>query len=167
MDTPAPTIEMSMRELKPGQCPGCWQIRPTFLPGANDLRDAVVEARSTRGATHVEAARICRSLFDGGSVERIGKVQDPATAHESLFVIILDVHVDDMDGSIQGRAASVQVIDDGVPASLLARNDNVYIAALGTVAATIIFVLQARHAHLPVLPALRAPFDVAIPPEHV
>jgi hypothetical protein len=92
-------------------------------------------------------------------------------------MIILNIHIEDVDWSVQGRAAREKVIHYCIPASLLAREDDVHgpgLYALRAFVITVVGVLFAillrmpafahtRHAHLPILPSLGPPFDVFVP----
>lgn len=83
-------------------------------------------------------------------------------------MVIFNIHVEHVHGAVQRTAAIQQVLDDGVPALLLAGEDDVDDAGLGAHGAAVVLLLvgHARHADLPVLPALGAPLDVPVAVEH-
>lgn len=84
-------------------------------------------------------------------------------------MIIANIDIEHMHGAIERGASIEQVVDDGVPAAFLARDDYVDDAALGADAALVAArdLLQPRQARPPRLEPLRPPFHAAVAREHV
>lgn len=82
-------------------------------------------------------------------------------------MVVLDVHVEDMDRTVQLATFIMQVFEDSIKAALFAGNDNVDNARLGALEAFVFAVVEARFARDPVLKAFGEALDVEIAAQHV
>lgn len=152
--------------LEKGCGPQAWEPGPTLLPGDENVLDLSVKVG--RGATIVRFSRAGDpARLDGGCVQRVGQVDNGPAGNESLLVAILDVDVDDVDRTIEGAITLCQIIDDGVPATLLTGDDEVGDTTFGTRGTLVASMVEAWEAGLPVLEPLRTLLDFTVPSEHV
>lgn len=107
-------------------------------------------------------ALLARSL-----VETKSQVEDGFTADKGFFMVILDVNVEDVHGTVELSTFVVQVFQHSIEAALLTGNDNIDNTSLGPLRAFVLDVFETGLAGHPVLEALGKAFDVKISPKHV
>lgn len=65
------------------------------------------------------------SLRNGRIIESVRQIQNGIAAQQRLFVIILNINVEDMHGPIERVALVHEVVDDGIPAALFTGDDHI------------------------------------------
>ena len=76
---PTETAKPSMAfHLEADRCPKGMSVLLSGIIGISDFSDAVIELRSHGGRITVKGQRLNISVFDGGSVEIIGRVEEVA-----------------------------------------------------------------------------------------
>lgn len=107
------------------------------------------------------------SLLPSSLVEAQSKVENSFATNESLFVVVLDVDIEDVDGAVELATLVVQIFQHSIEAAFFAGDDNIHNTGLGTLRALVFGVFQPWLARHPVLEALGKSLDVEIATQHV
>lgn len=143
-------------------------MRPPLLPCSKNVGHALVEARTRCSTARVPAAEtVSLPFFARSFVQAKGKIEDSFAAHESFFMVVLDVDIEDMNGSVQLAALIVKVLEHSVEAALFTCDEDIGDSRLSALKALVLGMFQARLARNPILEALRVALDVEIATQHI
>lgn len=156
--------------LQPGQSPQRRQIRILLLPIRQNLRNTLIKALTRRTRPILPAAgAMYLALRDSSLIQTIRKIQNRFSTQQRLFMVILDIDIEDMNRPVKGTTLVHEVVDNSIPAALFAGDDDIDDAGFGAQGALVALgdVVDARGAGNPVLEALGAPFQLSVAVEHV
>ena len=143
-------------------------MRPSLLPGGQDIRNTLIKTLASWTTTFVPTAVTQHLSFLRGSlVQAQGQIEDGTAANKSFLVVILDFHVEDVDRAIELAALVVQIVEHSIEATLLAGNHDIDNAGFGTLGALVFGMVQSRLSGYPVLESLGVALDGEVAAEHI